>query len=837
MMLEQDYRYILEPTTIGRGTFSQTKKATIAIGENQTIATDSQGAIVKTLASHLRELPDFWRFKRRFSKLAHRLCDCQHPHLASVIDCFEEDGQPYVVYEAIAGRSLADILETKGAFPLNLALRYIEQIAGAIATLHNAGLLHLDLSPSNIIQRHDKDEVVVVEFGLTAELTPAIKQTRANLLSPGYAAPEQHQPKAFCTPATDIYALSATLYTLLNGNPPPPAPLLDIIERDRWQHFPSDLPESIKTAILQGLSIDPQQRPQSVQAWQSLLEGTSENLAAESINPVENNNFVTPSIINELPFSEGLEETRLQEVNSTEEVRATAEEQTLDLGESLELESLKVRQEFLVERELEQKSERQDCASVNNDREFVKESFPEIQKSQDEPALIEESIAPTGASDLVELALVEEVLPSEIFGETALQQQGVTAEEKPLELAENVELESLSVWQEIAIESDKKESKIQDLHRADARNPIVEDQTDAYESYNLTDFPALEEVYPSEVLEQTPLQTVSPAEANAAVEEESLALLENGDRSNTLSGLEELWVEKNDEELEIKAIHPAENSLRIEEISVEASENYPAEDFRVTEKVSATERLEKSSLQEVSLAETAIGIEKEITDVAESQDIVSWIIGEEIPDAIATDEPKTKDFHRADGRYTAEKEEIARDRINLAEPLEAVEVRESTSVPIIEEISPSEESEEITRDRINLAESRTTLEAQPIAPFESPDLASFSLANAQQLPELLETSSPSISNGKHALTRKELQSTKMVLWWLSRTNSNPTLLKPKFPMRALLVTCAIAASAGAGLGISVRVNRPEEAGSSVWHLKQSFPPRDAASPTLEEETY
>ncbi|NJL02930.1 MAG: hypothetical protein HC910_21060, partial [Spirulinaceae cyanobacterium SM2_1_0] len=57
------------------------------------------------------------------------------------------------------------------------------------------------------------------------------------------------------------------------------------------------------------------------------------------------------------------------------------------------------------------------------------------------------------------------------------------------------------------------------------------------------------------------------------------------------------------------------------------------------------------------------------------------------------------------------------------------------------------------------------------------------------------------------------------------TSAAPHTRRPKFPMGALLMTGAIAASAGAGFGLSLRLNRPHEAGSTIWHTEQSFPPR------------
>ncbi|MDY6784377.1 MAG: serine/threonine-protein kinase [Cyanobacteriota bacterium] len=264
------YKYILgEP--IGRGTFSQTQRATIAIGNTKLMTGHSQPAILKTLASQLRDSDSFDSHKEHFQTLSQRLANCHHPHLAKVLDYFEEKGQPYIVYEAIAGSSLAQFLQRQGPLPETRALHSLKQAASAIAALHSAGLYHLDLSPHTLLKRDDSDDLAVIEFGLTCELSPGIQQTHANLLSPGYAAPEQYRADSPATPAADIYALAATLYCLLTGSPPPPAPLLEHIPADDWQQFPVELSNSTKGAILQGLILDSAQRPQSVEAWLSLF--------------------------------------------------------------------------------------------------------------------------------------------------------------------------------------------------------------------------------------------------------------------------------------------------------------------------------------------------------------------------------------------------------------------------------------------------------------------------------------------------------------------------------------------------------------------------------------
>ncbi|MBP0019032.1 MAG: serine/threonine protein kinase [Cyanobacteria bacterium SBLK] len=254
---ENDYKYSLEEP-IGQGIFSTTYPAT-EVNSNKPVT-------IKTLAANLHDHPQFDRFCKHFLDLSQRLARISHPHLPGVWESFAEEGIPYVVYDRILGENLADKIASGGAVSESRAKSWIEQIASALSTLHEAGLQHLDIQPRNIIYRPETDDVVLVDLGMTCDLTPEIRQTHANLIAPGYAAIEQYDPKGETSTVTDIYGLSAVFYFLLAGNPLPPVPLLEHIPPEKWQKFPEGITPETKTAILQGLST-PDKRSQTVEAW------------------------------------------------------------------------------------------------------------------------------------------------------------------------------------------------------------------------------------------------------------------------------------------------------------------------------------------------------------------------------------------------------------------------------------------------------------------------------------------------------------------------------------------------------------------------------------------
>lgn len=263
-------KYVLK-TQMGKGVFGLTYQATNTESD--------QTVVVKTLSETLRQHPEFERFKQRFLVLAQRLSHCKHPHLVQVLDYFEEAGRPYLVMDYIPGQTLAELIESN-VLPEAKAIDYIRQISKALNVLHQAGLLHRDIKPQNIIRRQDSDCVVLCEPGITCELTPGVMQTHANLLSSGYAPLEQYLAEGKRTRSTDIYALAATLYHSLTGDPPLPAPVRRTLraKKQSYRFFPSQpkLSPSVKQAIWCALELAPQKRPQTLDSWLLML-ANSEN--------------------------------------------------------------------------------------------------------------------------------------------------------------------------------------------------------------------------------------------------------------------------------------------------------------------------------------------------------------------------------------------------------------------------------------------------------------------------------------------------------------------------------------------------------------------------------
>ena len=229
--------------------------------------------IVQSVVSENSNI-DINHYKRKFLEEARKVSQIKHPHIVGVSDLFEENNTAYYVMEYIDGVSLSDIVKRRRTLPEVEAVRYITQAASALKHIHDRNILHLDIKPANIMVRTDGDMVVLIDFGLAKHYDAETGHQTTTYLaaySPGYAPFEQGLTgggvKMFC-PATDIYALGATLYTLVTGECPPEAA---IIPSSGLPELPSTLSHSTRKAITSSMEYSIKKRPQSVAEFISIL--------------------------------------------------------------------------------------------------------------------------------------------------------------------------------------------------------------------------------------------------------------------------------------------------------------------------------------------------------------------------------------------------------------------------------------------------------------------------------------------------------------------------------------------------------------------------------------
>ncbi len=142
-----------------------------------------------------------------------------HPHLISVLAAHVHESPHYLVAPFLPGMTLAERLRT-GRLSVRSAIWIARQVASALAALHEAGWLHRDVKPSNVMVS-PSGHATLIDLGLcqprNRELSLCDRPVAGTL---DYLAPEAVTPGIACTPATDLYSLGVMLYEMLVGQPP-----------------------------------------------------------------------------------------------------------------------------------------------------------------------------------------------------------------------------------------------------------------------------------------------------------------------------------------------------------------------------------------------------------------------------------------------------------------------------------------------------------------------------------------------------------------------------------------------------------------------------------------
>jgi serine/threonine-protein kinase len=230
-------------------------------------------------------------YLQRFLQEARSAAALEHPHIVPIYAIGEAEGFNYIAMKYIAGKTLKDIVQERGALSVPEAATMIEQVADALDYAHSEDVIHRDIKPSNMMA--DKNGwVYLTDFGLArGGATSGLTMAGTVMGTPEYMSPEQAQGLATIGPPTDIYALGVVLYEMLTGQMPFQAdtPMGMLVARLQYSPRPprdyrNDLPMAVEDVVMRALARRPEARYASAKEMVAALKDAG-GLRARSSGP------------------------------------------------------------------------------------------------------------------------------------------------------------------------------------------------------------------------------------------------------------------------------------------------------------------------------------------------------------------------------------------------------------------------------------------------------------------------------------------------------------------------------------------------------------------------
>jgi serine/threonine protein kinase len=210
-LLAQRYRLLTEVGRGGMGTVWHARDE--ALGRDVAV---KEVILPHGFSDEEREI----QHKRTFRE-ARTAARLSHPGVVTVFDVVEEDGRPWIVMELILARSLEQMIKQDGPLPPRRAAEIGRQMLSALMAAHEAGILHRDVKPSNVLVIDGRFiRAVLTDFGIArAQSDATLTQTGMLIGSPAYIAPERARGRQ-AVPASDLWSLGATLFAAVEGRSP-----------------------------------------------------------------------------------------------------------------------------------------------------------------------------------------------------------------------------------------------------------------------------------------------------------------------------------------------------------------------------------------------------------------------------------------------------------------------------------------------------------------------------------------------------------------------------------------------------------------------------------------
>jgi serine/threonine-protein kinase len=217
------------------------------------------------------------QFVERFRREATHAAGLSHPNIVSIYDRGETDGSYFIVMEYVEGRTLKELIRSRGPCPVPVAITYTRQLLSALRYAHRNGVIHRDIKPHNVIV--DPEGVVkVTDFGIARAGASQMTEEGAIIGTAQYLSPEQARG-APVDQTSDLYSAGIVLYELLTGEVPFTGDSPVEIAMKHLTEVPPlpsalrpDVPEDLDLVVVRALAKEPADRYQSAAAMDADLE-------------------------------------------------------------------------------------------------------------------------------------------------------------------------------------------------------------------------------------------------------------------------------------------------------------------------------------------------------------------------------------------------------------------------------------------------------------------------------------------------------------------------------------------------------------------------------------
>jgi serine/threonine-protein kinase len=224
------------------------------------------------------------QFIERFRREAKNAAGLSHPNIVSIYDRGEAEGTYYIAMEYLDGRSLKELILTRGPAPVSVAVDYARQILSALRFAHRNGLVHRDIKPHNVLVDAE-GHVKVTDFGIARAGASQMTEEGSIIGTAQYLSPEQARGTQV-DQSSDLYSLGIVLYEMLTGQVPFTGDSPVEIAMKHLSATPPqlrdkrpDIPHSLELVVLRALAKDPAARYQSAEEMDADLERVARGLA------------------------------------------------------------------------------------------------------------------------------------------------------------------------------------------------------------------------------------------------------------------------------------------------------------------------------------------------------------------------------------------------------------------------------------------------------------------------------------------------------------------------------------------------------------------------------